>query len=445
MNENNTSNNLNGQVLGSVNPTPNQEVVNPGVVPPVESVQPTPEAVNNSSVMVGNVGTPTPEVTPVTPEVAPVTPEVTPATPEAAPNPTPVAEPVNYTNTQVINTVPGTPTPMPGFDNPNVVGTTPPQAPETEAPKKKNNKKMFIAIIVVLLLLVAGATYFILNKSKIINNNTELTITTKGLEINAGDTLSEDINDFATISGDVRNCSLDTSNVKTDVAGTYEYTITCGEKIKTGTVTVHDDGALAVELKTVFKIKGSTIEAKEFAVNPEYSYEFVDIAEAEKISTYDIGTYTLKVKASFNGKNATKEGKVVILASAVKGNLVCTSKEQAVSDPASAMTVTDKLAIVDDGQNGYGNYGEQVYTYKFTDEAVYKTTVGKIANGKLTIGDVTGVADYNNEDKTITITLDINNDELKSKYGEDNIKDYGSINSYYTGTLGYSCEYQKSN
>ena len=459
---NDTNNNLNGTVLGNVdnnstlnsNPMPNEtvetldgginstimagsQVMESGVMQPnpeplQQQGQPTQSTfftnppvndINNVDNTVNNTVSVNPE--PMIMEPAPQI-ESTPA----------------YTNPQSIN-----PSPMPGFENSGTIGTTPPISLEPEKqPKKKTNKTLFVIVILIVLAGVGFGTYYVLNYTDLLNHKSQITIEPKNLEHNIGETLSTNITDYATITGtDSRNCSLDIKDVDVTKEGTYLYKVTCGETIKNGNITVVDNTELVVETETVYKTKGETLEAKEFALDEDstLTYEFINPEIIDGLINGGVATHTVKIKVTAqSGKTTEVEGTLVITEYPIKGYLTCTSNEQNITGSNAKMTVSNKFAIVNDGNNGYGNIASEIYTFKYTDETEYTNLLATYkTDNKITINNVTGKTSFDDSTLTITMINDLDNNNLVAQYGEANLKTYGTIMSYFRTTLGYKCSY----
>lgn len=446
---NDTNNNLNGTVLGSVNNTNLNNGFNQMPNSPVETLDSNfgnqnpgitgSQVVNNNPISSQdgqNTFFNNPPVNGMSQPNQGMVNEV--------PNVQPSVEPA-YTNPQSIN-----PAPMPGFENSNMIGTTPPISFEPEKkPKKKGDKILFIIIVLLALAGVGFGTYYVLNYTDLLNNiqKEQVNVTTNNLEINVGDSLSTSIADYATITGtDTRNCSLNTNNVDVTKQGTYEYQVTCGETVKTGIVTVVDNTELVVNTKKVYKVKNDTLKASEFALNTDenLTYEFVDQTAVDSLLTGEYGTYIVKIKVtSQSGKTIEVDGTLVLIEYAIKGHLICTSKEQNITDSSAVMTVSEKFAIVNDGKNGYGNIAYEIHTFKFSDETEYTTYLASYKNNnEITINNITGDTSFNDEELTITITNEKDNNVVINEYGLSNMEKYSSIKSYFSTTLGYTCTYK---
>ncbi|MBE6156794.1 MAG: hypothetical protein E7161_03515 [Firmicutes bacterium] len=356
----------------------------------------------------------------------------------------PIIEPTPaYTNLQNIN-----PNPMPGFEAPGTIGTTPPISFEPEKkPKKKSNKILFIIIVLVALAAVGFGTYYVLNYTDLLEEKEQVTVTIKDLQYNLGDSLSANINDYAAISGtDTRNCSLNTTNVNVNALGIYEYTITCGDIVKTGKVTIVDNTKLVVETKVVYKVKGDTIEASEFAKETDetLTFEFVEPEVVNNLLAGDAGNYTIKLRVtSQNNKVAEVEASLIVTEYAIKGYYTCSSEGQNITDSSAVMTVSEQFAIVNDGNNGYGKIAYEIYSFKFSDETEYTSYLASYkTDNSITINNITGDTEFNDETLTITITNPKANDLVISEYGETNMEKYQTIREYFTNILGYTCVYR---
>lgn len=446
---NDTNNNFNGQVLGSVNNTPNgnNNVDSLGI----SNTQMQPETLDtlDTSMVMGNnivndqpiqsdLGTQNNNYINMNEGIT--SNSVNPT--QNVVNSNPVNPEPAYTNPQSINT-------MPGFDNPGTIGTTPPISLEPEKkPKKKQNKTLFVVIIIIVLFGIGFGTYYVLKYTDLLNSSPKIDIVTKDLEINIGDKLSTNTGDYATITGtDIKNCSLSTIDVDTTKEGIYNYTITCGEIYRTGKVTVVDNRELEISTKKVYKVKNDTLlDPKEFIEDSvdSYSYEFVDIESVNTYLSSDPGTYKVKIKVTAGNKTTEVEAELVILEYAIKGYLVCESKEQNVNDLSAIMTVKDKFAIVDSNvaKNIFGNVATEEYNFKFTDETEYTTFLAQSkTSSEITINGITGKPSFDDTNLTITISKDISNIDIASEYGVEST--FSAMKTYFSATLGYSCTYVK--
>lgn len=346
-----------------------------------------------------------------------------------------------YTNPQNI-------TPMPGFENSGAIGTTPPISlePEKQPQKKKNNKTLFVIVIIILLFGVGFGTYYVLKYTDLLSSTPKITINTKNIEVNMGEQLSNDITKYADISGtDPKNCALDIRDVNNKIAGTYSYQITCGEIYKKGSIIIVDNTELIVKTQKVYKVKGETIDAKEFIIdiNDSYTYEFVNQSEVESYMNGTNGTYQVKIRAISGTKTLEANAELVILEHKIKGYLTCESKEQNLVNSSTKKIVQQKFAIADDGNSGFGKVAEEIYLFKFVDETEYSNYLATYkTENTITIDGITGNVEFDDEILTITIKNEKTDTELINKYGESNMINYGTIRKYFMDTLGYECTYK---
>lgn len=463
---NNENNNLNGVVLGNItneNPTLNPEntIVTPqnnngGVVMPENNV------VNNGPVA-NEVVEPVIEpqnTMPEAPQVVVPSAEAVNAEPVVNPMPSnevvnPAPQPQMQTPAQNV-----TPSEQKAFTNVNSItpgtgvgdnniGNNPPISLEAEKqPKKKGNKTLFVITILVLLLAIAFGTYYVLNYTDLLSKKETITITTNNLILNVGDTLSGNIDDYATIKGtSSSNCTFNISNVDTSKEGIYKFSVTCSKLTKEGNITIIDNTELEVETQTVYHVKGDTIEAKEFIKDPVdgYTYSFVEEEAVNGILNGEAGSYTVKIKVTNDSnKETTIEGKLVISKYQIKGFVSCTAKEQSVDDMVMQKTV--KLAIIEDGNNGFGSLGYDIYSFKYTKKDDYKEVKDEyLTKNTVTINGITGTPEFNDDALSIKITNEVENTVLYGLYGTDNLKNFSTIKAYFTQTLDNTCTYEKVN
>lgn len=346
---------------------------------------------------------------------------------------------------------------MPGFENGNNIGMTPPisidQNPmnnNTPAPKpKKSNKLAFTILIVFILIAIGGGTYCVLKYTNILNRGGKqnaIQINTHNVEININDSLPLD-SDLATVTGTTLDtCTFDKSLIDVTKAGEYDFTITCNGIIKSGKVKVVDNTPLA--LKTLYKAVGDTLEAQEFAsLTNNYSYEFTNPDElTEYLKTP--GEYSVTIKAT-DASNNTKEGtaKLYVTENSIRGFLDCSTNPQNISGTSITMQESDRfgISVNDEKANVYSGLGFVQYTFIFNDEVEYNTYIDNYkTNGEVTINNITSKdMTYDNATKTITLMNKLNNEELYNSYGEETFQKYTDILNYYTSNLGRTCIYSK--
>ena len=441
-NNNGNGNDLNAVSLGSI------DIGNVNNIPPVPPV----DSLNSTPVDNLNVGTnndvnatvqqpvnPVPPVGPVTPVNVeqPMNPGVVPPSDSmssgAIPPVEPVApvEPVSYDIPQTINEFNTTPV----F---NEIGTVPPipngpvQTPvmstEEPKPKKKKNKLIFVIIIVLLIAAVGVGVYIFLNVS---NKPAKIGVTPKEVEIEAGGEVSTNIEDYATFTGiNSANCSLDTSNVTdtTVVGAEYSFSVTCGANTYNGTVTIVDHTAPVVVLKEVTAQINTTVDPEDFidscTDNSECSYEFSD---ANTVSGYlaTAGNYHVDIivkDAAGNEVTAT-------------GTLIVTEDEVPV-EPSIYLSCTMnnenlRLGIADGNFTGSAT---RSYTFTFSDATTYQNFKQTNQNSSsVTYQNVTGTPSFDDATMTLTLTQTLSDSDVS-----DLPTTYGELRSHYIAD-GYTC------
>lgn len=472
----NIANGVNPSVLGSVGPTP------------AVNQTPQPQVTPNANTVGQNVGTTLGTAQPVNPNptpAAPVTPNqnigvtpnvnqpaaqpinpsgqttVTPGT-EAAPignvNSEPVARPIPGTsgtpyqaNSLTGNTV-GVGTPTLGQDNlnsngftePNKVeniGTVPPpnnQATTNQSKKKGMNKTLFVILIIVLIVAVAFGVYYFLNISN------KVTVNVKEVTVGVGETLSDNISDYATISGkDASSCTLNTRNVDTSTLGDYQFTITCGDDQYTGTVKVSDIDAPDVTLNTVYKTINSTVTIDEFVAEcTDPSGCTTTFANESTVNSYLAtagGPYTIEINATDDaGNSEVVSAELYVTPYAITFYRSCESPSNEVSGYQATKTVTDFFPMGNDG-TGIVHLGvsQRIYTYVFTNADEYNSVIGDKTQ-TITFDGITGRAAYNDEDMTLQITTNLSMDTLNTEAGGAYPTTYNDLGTYYTN-LSYVC------
>ncbi len=326
-----------------------------------------------------------------------------------------------------------------GFVEPNKVeniGAVPPSE-NSNNKKKKISKPLFVVIIILLICLVAFGVYYFLKISSV-------KVTLKDVELNLGDTLSDNIDDYATISGGKKDsCSLVLPDVNSNEIGEYDYKIVCDNKTFTGKITINDIEAPYVLLKPVYVEMNSTIDANDFVEKCEdisecnVSFENSDIVEGYLTSAG--GPYKVKLVVSDKYNNSVNiEGELYVSGSEIRYFTSCSSNTSELSNYNATKKVTDILPLgyVDAGLS-YIGFSRRVYTYVFNDKNEYNEVV-KDKNYLINFDGVNGLAYYDDANLTLQISVDLSIDTLNSEFGGTFPMSYSSFNTYYKEN-GYSC------
>lgn len=448
---------ISASVLGSVT----QPATNVGQttqpVTPQPSVTPTPATPAspvNPTIQEG------PTVAPVqTPNPSPVTPESSPTTLEQPVTQEPVAQPIPGTSatpytaaTSLTGNTVGVGTPNVGQDNLNANGFVEPnkvqnigQVPPSNTPtnnktnKKGMNKTLFIVLIIVAIVAVAFGVYYFLSISS------KATVNLKEVNIGVGDVVSDNINDYATISGDASSCALNTRNINAQAIGTYSFTITCDGEVYEGTANVVDMIAPVVTLNSaVYKAINSTVTVDEFVESctdpSNCTTSFTNEATVTNYLSTAGGPYSVEITATDDSGNETiYTSNLYVTPYPIRLFKDCESPSSEVSGYQATKTTRDYLPIGYDANNVYSYLGvsQRIYTYVFTDTEEYSSVIGEKPQ-TITFDGITGQATYDDDNQTITIYTDLSIDTLNSEAGGAFPTTFVEINSYYTN-LGYTC------
>ena len=189
-------------------------------------------------------------------------------------------------------------TPMSDFDQ---IGTTPELDPKAKG--KRSNKGLLAVLLILLIAALGAGSYYAINVLGIFNKDS---VTVKEVTVEKGEQPSTIIDDYATFSNtSASNCSLDTSNVNTSTVGTYDFTVTCGDKKYTGKVTVKDTKGPQIEAKTNVVIAGTVLlpEMLVSTADEDATYTFDSDQEKDKFMT--AGLKKIKLTATDASSNAS--------------------------------------------------------------------------------------------------------------------------------------------
>ncbi|MEG1363840.1 MAG: hypothetical protein RSC92_05375, partial [Clostridia bacterium] len=319
------------------------------------------------------------------------------------------------------------------------IGTVPPPIINNNKKKQKPlNKILFTILIIVLICGVAYGVYYYLSLSK-----PKVTVKTKPLIVNVDAKLSDNINDYVTITGaNSANCVLNTSNVDTKKEGEYTYKVTCGKESFSGKIVVKDTVGPIVVLKDVYVLVNETIKPDDFistCSEKDCVYSFVDKKLLET-NLQKIGTYEIEIIVTDKKDNKTNvKGQLFVLPEKVKLVFSCLSKEEKLTTPVASKTINDRFPIND--TNNYLGYATRLYKYVFADETTYKTAIGE-KKETISFDNITGRAIYDDKLFSLSITTNLSEENLNKEYGKSFPKGYAEISSYYEETKKYTCTFE---
>ena len=321
-------------------------------------------------------------------------------------------------SSQLTNTVMNNPVGGVSNNNIGMMGGVPvPPAPieESHDNKKKKikmNKTLLIVLVVVLIAAVGGGVYYFLFASK---KKSGVTITALMPDIvQLGAPLNNNISSYVRVSGaDINSCTL-TSNLDTSVAGTYKWSVTCGNT-STGekTVTVRDTTAPVVVTQDVAVVPNTVVTADEFIASVDdassVTYEFAD----GSVDTSTPGSYTVSIIASDEFENQTTVTATLIVdENAPVSYLTCSYEEVPINYDTAVVTVSYEY-----GLGATALYDQKkVVLYTFSALEDYEAAATEISeNG---FDGYNGMVTANADDYTIMIEIPLTVDELATEFNQ---------------------------
>lgn len=332
--------------------------------------------------------------------------------------------------TPTIEPVPQTP-----IDDFNAVPVPPIFEEEGKGKKKKEGNKTLIVLLLILLVAAIGfGVYYFLTMAKDSATNS---IKTKEVKVELGSTLSNNIEDYATISGYNKNdCKLNLDNVNMNKVSTYKYIVTCGKVSEEGTIMVDDTTKPQVVTNDLTLLPNATLNAEDFIEEcldaSKCSYEFkIDVANLTKtMGEYDI---EILVSDEYNNQN-TVTAKLIISKSAPARYLTCTKNEESIEDISATLIDSYKIGI--DASDNFYN-AVRISEFKFQNKSDYTKVVNDY-NETEGIHGILGKATFNENSSKIVVkenkTLEDMNKELNGKLPSNS-----SILRAYLSGLGYIC------
>lgn len=439
-NENNQQNNINpnNPQMGEQNPNPQAPNITPENV--VNQGQVSLEG-NNASIPV------TPSVTPVAAAPVENTSTVNQTAPviETIPNPVNNTQPMNngiQPNIETLNEEPAISTPTQNTpntipDNFNAV-PVPPVFDEPASNKKKGKKNIIIILLVVILIMSIGfGIYYFLNSAKTIS--TAGSIVTKDYILELGETLSDNIEDYVTVSGyDISTCTLNTDEIKNEV-GAYNFTVTCGNIEKNGMVIIDDTTKPEAIVTDVTVIPNATIKPEEFIEScldaSSCTYQFEE-EEKVKEALQKVGEYEIDITVSDKyGNESTVTANLIVSNDAPVRYLICTQEPKNVDEIYAELTESYKIGV--NSQNNFFN-ATKSYAFKFDDIEDYNAIRNNYRES-VGIQNITGKASFNEQAKTITIAANQTLEDINKELTVSLAGDMSTLQMFLT-INGYTCQ-----
>lgn len=446
-NELNNQNSLNATSLGAINNSsyPNQvpnmmpnQAQNPTMIPNQE-----PESLD-----VG-VSQPLPNVNNT------VNPEVTPVNnipPQAQPIPGTEGTPAPTFSNLTANTV--------GISNSNLnnnfvspqkidnIGTIPPTGNEpSKKAKKPMNKVLFTILILILIAGVAYGVYYFLSQSK------KVKLEGKTVNVEIGATLSTNINDYFTIkTGSSSLCNtVNVKNVDTKNPGSYKVTVTCGKDTYTSTVVVADKQSPQVSLKPVFKTVNDTLTINDFIIScTDASNCTTTFKDEATITNYLQTVSDKKYQVTINAKDDLGNEKeyntdLYVLPYQLFRFINCEGQPENLQGYKATKTTSDIIptGVNEEGSPVFMQVARREYKYTFEETKEYMDVIGK-KDAIMTFDNVTGLAYYNDTNKTLIISVDLPIETLQSENNNAFPTSFVGIQNLYKDTKLYSCSYDQT-
>lgn len=314
----------------------------------------------------------------------------------------------------------------------NMMGVPVPPQVETEKPSKPKNssKKIFILLIVVVLIAAVGVgVYFVLNKSK--NKVEKVVITPIVSRIELGSDLDyTKASTLVKVTGyDINSCTV-TGNLNVFLAGTYSYTVTCGNTtLSSQTVEVKDTTVPVVELKEVVVRPNSEVSAMDFVASvtdaSPYTAEYVTKPDTSAIGTYEV---SIIVSDAYDNKTEELKGTLVVSENAPESYLICTS-----DNVETKFTTNYRFGISECGTL-YNQKKELTYTLD-TKEA-YEAMKNEYKESK-TINGVKGLAVFNDKKLEVVFTYEVSLEDLAKEF---NLSEFPTVDGEIEALFPNGCE-----
>lgn len=319
-------------------------------------------------------------------------------------------------------------------DNFNSVPVPPVFEEENDKKKKGPNKILIIILIVLLIAGVGLGIYYFLFAAR--TNAPVASINVKELKLELGENISNNIDDYATISGyDKESCTLDTKDITAGKVGAYKFYITCGEVKAEGTAIIDDSTNPEVITNEVAVVPNATLKIEDFIDTcidaSACTYKFKNEEEV-KSSLTKIGKYDIEIIVTDEYNNeSTITAKLVVSNEAPVRYLTCTSQTKDVDEIYATLVETYKFGI---GSNNNFYNAVKSSEFKFEELEDYKAIKNNY-NEETGINNVIGTATFNPNGQSIILksnkTLEEVKSELNTTFGDMNtIQMYMVINGY---------------
>lgn len=312
----------------------------------------------------------------------------------------------------------------------------PPVFEDTSKKKKgKDNKSILIIFLIIVLIGAIGiGVYYFLTLAK---ESATKHIVPKEIKLELGSVLSNDVEDYATISGYSKNdCLLNLNEVNVNKVSTYKYKIICGKENAEGTIIVDDSTKPEAITNDLVLLPNATIKEEDFIEKcldaSKCTYKFkTDISTI--VSTLGEHEVEIIISDEYNNQNTVK-AKLTIANQAPVKYLKCSKPEE--QDEELKAKITDSYIIGIDAKDNF--YMATRKTQLYFDTLNNYNDVAKNYNKEVGIKNRVGMTTFNEANKMIIIkenkTLEDMNKDLNGR-----LPNNSNILRAYLSGLGYIC------
>lgn len=309
-------------------------------------------------------------------------------------------------------------------------------------PKEGANVSSKALIVILLIILVAAigfGVYYFLN---ILKTKAEpITIVTNDLNLELGSFLSQNIDNYATITGyQKENCTLDLNNIDMSKVSTYKYKVICGNTESEGTVIVNDTTKPQVTTTDITLAPNATLNAADFIEKcvdaSKCNYSFATDVEG---LTSKVGEYDVEILVSDEYNNTTTAtAKLIISRNAPVKYLTCVAKEQVLEDISASFINTYKIGI--DAKDTFVNATRKA-DFIFKDTASYESFANSY-DKNVGIHEIVGTESFIPTENKISIKLERTLAEISFDINGNNnrtISNNATIIRAWLSGLDYTC------
>lgn len=313
----------------------------------------------------------------------------------------------------------------------------PPVFNEDDKKKKgiKIDKKVIIILLIIILIAAIGfGVYYFLTSAK--NTTSSASIVTKDLILELGSTLSQNINDYANISGyDINSCTLDTKNIDVNKVSTYKFYVTCGGTKQEGKAIVDDTSAPVLTLNELTVSPNAVIKADDFVEqcsdNSPCTFSF---AEDYSELTKKVGEYEISIIATDAYNNSVQLKTMLIVSNNAPVKYLTCYVENDVDDIYANLKDSYKIGV-----DTNGNFYNAVRTSKFTfaEASDYEKAASAYDKSK-GLNNIIGIETMSKDAKTITIKSNKTLAEIETDVG-GTLSTNATILKVFMMSHGYTC------